>query len=71
MLKNENVDNKKFCNLLRESKVLSDESRKNQPNFSSIIEKSSLNMNYHKRFRHQKSNKKLFCFSILLNLTKT
>lgn len=56
MLKNENIDKKKFSNMLRESKILSDESRKNYPDFTTIINNSSLNMNYHKRFRHQKSN---------------
>ena len=66
MLQNDNIDKKKFSNLLRESKILSDQSRKNQPDFTQIIEKSSLNMNYHKRFRHQKSIKALNFLLIFL-----
>jgi len=56
LLKNENIDKKKFSMILKESKILSDENRKNMPDYSPIVQSSSLNMNYHKRFRYQKSN---------------
>ena len=55
LLKNENIDKKNFSKIVRESQIVNDERRKNMPDYSPILQRSTLNMNYHKRFRHQKS----------------
>jgi len=56
LLKNENIDNKDFNKIIRESQIINDDRRKlMMSDYSPILQKSSLNINFHKRNRHQKS----------------
>ena len=72
LLKNENIDKKDFSRIIRETQIINDDRRKTMPDFTPILEKSSLNNNYHKRFRHQKSNLllliKIFCIVFITQM---
>lgn len=56
ILKNENIDNKGFSSILKETNILKDNKREVMPNFSSLLKSGTANdLDCHKRFRNQKS----------------
>ncbi len=50
------MDKKNFVNIIKETNILKDENQNKMPDYTAILQRSSLNMDYHKRFRHHKSN---------------